>query len=356
MEDGGRDDGATLTVSPGLWLTPKRSTLMNLADRVRDSLAPHLSGDRTIVYADIPVHLNVGDLLINLGAELLFADHGIRVRNRISLSNPRRLFQDRHAKHDVIVLHGGGNFSDLYPHHEVFRRRVLESFPDTLIILLPQTIHYLNQERLRHDFEPWARHRKLVFMARDAPSYAQAVPFLGERVSCVPDASHYLLHRSDPLGLARGVPNSKILVMGRRDIERNTAHHRSYGDVFDWCDLCTPLDKGWYALAARLFRGDHMVALPFDPALVWYWFRDRLIDKAVAFYGDAGAVATDRLHGMLLALMMGMPAYVRDNSYGKLGAYIESWLPDSVERSPISWRSGVIGSKERNHETGRSAP
>ncbi|HYG86878.1 MAG TPA: polysaccharide pyruvyl transferase family protein [Azospirillum sp.] len=340
MEDEGRDSKtaeATLTNPPGTWLTTKRSTLLALADQIRDSVIPHIGGGQPITYADIPVHLNVGDLLINLGAELLFADHGIQVRNRISLSNPRRLFEDPQAKDGAVVLHGGGNFSDLYPHHETFRRQVVEGFPDTLIILLPQTVHYLDRERLRHDIEPWARHRKLVFMARDAPSYAQVAPFLGERVVCVPDASHYLTHRPDYLGPARRAESGKILVMGRRDIERNAAHHRSHGDMFDWIDLCGPVDVGCYALAARLFHGDQIVPLPFDPALVWYRFRDRLIRKAVAFYGDAGAVATDRLHGMLLALMMGMPAYVRDNSYGKLSNYIESWLSDTVERPPASW-------------------
>lgn len=345
MEDGCRDDttaGTTPMTPSGIWLSPRHTRLLALAEQVRDAVVPHIGGGRPIIYADIPVHLNIGDLLINLGTELLFADGGAAVHNRVSLGNPKRLFQDRHGKDCIIVLHGGGNFSDLYPHHETFRHHVLESFPDTPVILLPQTVHYADRARLEHDIKPWMRHRQLVFMARDGQSWAQVAPFLGERAVCVPDTSHYLAHHPNllvPAGAAPGpAATAGTLVMGRRDIERNTAYQdRPHTGLFDWDDLCGPLDIACYAAAVRLFRGDQLIPLPFDPAGVWYRFRDRLIRKAVAAYGRVGAVETDRLHGMLLALMMGMPTCVRDNSYGKLGNYVESWLPDLVERLPPFW-------------------
>ncbi|HYE41548.1 MAG TPA: hypothetical protein VEB23_16535, partial [Ramlibacter sp.] len=75
------------------------------------------------------------------------------------------------------------------------------------------------------------------------------------------------------------------------------------------------------------FEADGRAPLPLDPAKVWYRFRDRMVAKAVHRYVESDSVETDRLHGMLLALLLGKPVRVRDNGYGKLGSYLETWLP-----------------------------
>lgn len=309
----------------GSWVMPNAALLSALTRRVRDSVLSHLDA-KPILYADIPVHLNVGDLLINLAAESLFTDHGIEIQDRVSLDNPQRLFRGRQGRAGAIVLHGGGNFGDLYPRHEAFRQRVLESFPNRLVVLLPQTVHYQDRERLRHDMRRWSGHHKLVFMVRDEPSLALVRPFLGERAVLAPDLAHYLLRRPDCLTPVRSSHDTTLLVMARRDIECPGVHGtRPNATLFDWDDLCGPAEFVHFALAARLIRFDNVVALPFDPIRLWYLGRNHLIRKAVARFGAASAVMTNRLHGMLLALMMGVPVQVRDNSYGKLRSYITSW-------------------------------
>jgi pyruvyl transferase EpsO len=41
-------------------------------------------------------------------------------------------------------------------------------------------------------------------------------------------------------------------------------------------------------------------------------------------------VITDRLHGHILCLLLGIPHVVLDNSYGKISAFIETWTRDSA--------------------------
>ncbi|NUB26886.1 polysaccharide pyruvyl transferase family protein [Azospirillum brasilense] len=325
--DGGAAGGAAAGAAD-LWLDPDLAALEALSLRVRDLVLPHL-GSGPAVYADIPVHLNVGDLLINQGAETLFADGGVEIRERVTLGNARRLLRRQRDGQAAILLHGGGNFGDLYPHHETFRQKVLESFPSSRIVLLPQTVYYRDHDQLRHDMKRWSAHRNLVFMARDAPSLDLVRPFLGERAIQVPDLAHYLTRYPTRLTPVRPAHDTTLLVMARRDQECAGRHWlRQDSPVFDWEDLCGPEDFAGFALAARLIRLDDAFPLPADPLRGWYPIRDRLVRKAVAHFGAANAVVTNRLHGMLLALMMGLPVQVRDNSYGKLTNYIDSWLAD----------------------------
>jgi pyruvyl transferase EpsO len=42
----------------------------------------------------------------------------------------------------------------------------------------------------------------------------------------------------------------------------------------------------------------------------------------------ASRIATDRLHGAILARLAGRPVTLIDNSYGKVTAYYEAWWQD----------------------------
>jgi pyruvyl transferase EpsO len=89
--------------------------------KIMDSLKEKLKGilgyfdtTRRVIYYDYPLHLNVGDLLIQQGAEMFFAENNIHIWKRYSVydmpSSIRGLDDDV-----VIICQGGGNFGDLYP-------------------------------------------------------------------------------------------------------------------------------------------------------------------------------------------------------------------------------------------------
>src|SRR3546814_11822273 len=77
--------------------------------------------DRPVLYLDYPVHLNIGDLLINLGTEAWFGSAGYEIACRASVFDFGRRDAGRISPDSSIVLHGGGNFGDLYPIHQEFR-------------------------------------------------------------------------------------------------------------------------------------------------------------------------------------------------------------------------------------------
>lgn len=54
-------------------------------------------------------------------------------------------------------------------------------------------------------------------------------------------------------------------------------------------------------------------------------FQAEMYRAATLKFRTAGCIDTDRLHGMILAQLLGLPFIARDNSYGKLGRYLDAW-------------------------------
>src|SRR5262245_25393911 len=133
-------------------------------DRLRDrvaNLSRLIPQDSPLVYLDYPVHTNVGDLLIQLGTRRFFEQFNYNViASRSAYDFDARLM--RRITSDVtIVLHGGGNFGDLYDQHQNFREQVIRRFPDNRIVMLPQTIHYRSPERMALSAQIMSRHKNL---------------------------------------------------------------------------------------------------------------------------------------------------------------------------------------------------
>jgi len=63
------------------------------------------------------------------GTEQFFATHGHRVLSRSAYMNFLDRARSRIASHTILVLHGGGNFGDLYPVHQNFWEEIVRRFP-----------------------------------------------------------------------------------------------------------------------------------------------------------------------------------------------------------------------------------
>ena len=87
--------------------------------------------------------------------------------------------------------------------------------------------------------------------------------------------------------------------------------------------------------AGRSARLRYLAARPFD-RLAW-----RRVSSACSLLASGRIVVTDRLHGHILALLLGQPQVLLDNSYGKVNAFYETWTAschlvtwaDSIERA-----------------------
>ncbi len=60
------------------------------------------------------------------------------------------------------------------------------------------------------------------------------------------------------------------------------------------------------------------------------------LDRGLRILASARVVITDRLHGHILSLLMGVPHVVLDNTYGKLSTFRDAWTADV---DSVSWAS-----------------
>ena len=283
---------------------------------------------RPAVYLDYPVHLNVGDLLIEAGTDQFFKQCGLNVIERRSAYDFGAAARQRVTRDSVILLHGGGNFGDLYPLHQQFREAVIAAFPKNRIIMLPQTLHFDSPSELAACAARFARHPDLHICLRDHPSHDKVREMFRNPAYLVPDMAHMLW---EPLAEARAKPmGDKTLLFARKDKESRPlpGAGRAAGESVDWKDIIVYEEKAAYFALLKMHEHRGKSGGNFSLHPLWRVFRDRVIASTVHFLGDYDATITNRLHMGIISLLLGRRVTMADNSYGKLSQYHAAWLSD----------------------------
>ena len=315
-------------------------TLSGEIDRIMASLIP--PGTR-VALINFPNHANAGDAALWLGELACLHRIGARIIYRASWASYRAADLARVLRpRDTILIHGGGNFGDLYLHNQaVTRMRVLESFPDHRTIQLPQSIWFrdeANRDRLRACCEA---HRDFTLLVREEQSLMMAQRDFRVPTQLCPDMVFALgvLPR-------RAAPRTDILWLARRDVE-STGYAPPPSDtsleVIDWLAPLPdePPARLDFRLTAPLNRKLH--ALAQNEGATHGWQRRLLgatfmtmargwTERGCCILARGRVVVTDRLHGHILALQQGIVHVVIDNSYGKLRAVYHTW----THASPIT--------------------
>jgi pyruvyl transferase EpsO len=313
------------------------SIMHSLKQRLSDITAV-LPPSRPIVYLDYPIHNNVGDLLIHQGADAFLEDYNYSVLGRFSMHDFTRRGRDDEAslvlKSSVrdldalvkrgcaIVLHGGGNFGDIWPQFQMFRELIISRYPGTPIVVLPQTIHFDNAVQRERSAQLLSAHRQVHVFVRDRESLA----FLREANvggELMPDMAHQLWGRPE---LAVAGPGSGTLVVRRRDRESRNAADATQ---FDWDELNGGLSRVTLRALRKWQTIDNPLRHWVPNYALWRVYRDSLVARAVARFRPYAIIDTDRLHGMILAALMNKQVRYREGSYGKLQRYAGLWFGGS---------------------------
>lgn len=286
------------------------------------TIISELIGKKSFCYLDIPVHDNVGDLLIMLGTLEFFKINNLTPSKIASVHN----FSNSAVDEEVILLHGGGNLGDLYPLHQNFRDCIITKNIDKRIIVLPQTIYFSSDEEYKKCCEIWSLHSDLHVFVRDKKSFEYAKGMTCN-VYLVPDMAHNL----EITEAMSNLPTIKRLGIAREDVEAVKSEKFASCDyVTDWSSEL-PGSKGVVRLMVHMHK---VVALTrFDflvrfSSYVWILYSKRLVKKIIDLYSRSDEIYTNRLHGHILAVLMEKNHCVLDNSYGKNSAYLEAWTKE----------------------------
>jgi len=285
----------------------------------------HLIGDRPLHYVDIPVHGNIGDLLIMHGTLAFFEKHGLIPR----ICAPAFAYDSGWIEHgDVIVFHGGGNFGDLYSEYgmQPLREHVVSNYPSNRIIILPQTIHFSTDSEMQRSADLFRQHPDVHICVRDHASYRIAQAF-SDHVYLMPDMAHQLY----PINGDKAERMLGSLLLSRTDLEKSMLHDPArfgMATVTDWPLLVGTRERNIdrFRRAMRIMHklklgwlGNRMLSG------MWASYADQLAASAVNLLSAHELIITDRLHGHILACLMDKPSIVLDNNYGKNFSYVSAW-------------------------------
>jgi pyruvyl transferase EpsO len=273
-----------------------------------------------IAYLDQPVHLNIGDLLINQGLERLLLESDLEPDIRFSVYDYAQL-KRRITRDHIVVLHGGGNFGDLWPEHEALRQKVMRDLINNRIILFPQSIYFRSLGQAKKYSAAYREHPNFTMYVRDRESASFAEEHMGIKCRLSPDTAHQLWGLFD----AQQAPCDGDLKFYRRDLEAAADSMR--GGV-DWADIGSYVDKPKQLMFRYAMTVNRSLSVQSILMNQWYHQRDMLVSKAVKYFAQYRSVTTSRLHGAILGSLLGMDVSIVDNSYGKLSRYCRQWMTD----------------------------
>ncbi|MEZ5830881.1 MAG: polysaccharide pyruvyl transferase family protein [Dongiaceae bacterium] len=310
----------------------KRSLNAALSRRIDQTLAP-LIADRSerICIIDPPGHPNVGDSAIFLG-ELAFLQRTVP-EARINFFDRDNYTPacDRFIRQSsILLLHGGGNFGEIWPRHHALRLDILQRFPGKPIVQFPQSISFTTQAAIDATARAIEHHGNFTLLVRDRKSLAFAERHLPCTTILCPDMAFAL---GD---IERAPATRDFLCLLRQDKEVAANHSRlmqvvaelgGSHDVADWIArsgsgierLDRALGKTWRRLPGTI---------GFTRSLA-FRLRERYAHERLAFglglLSRGSMVITDRLHAHVLCCLLGIRHLLLDSLDGKVSALYEAW-------------------------------
>ncbi len=306
---------------------------MTASDHLREQRAlltalyrTHVAPSSRYALVDFPDHANVGDSAIWLGELAMLRAITERDPCYVSTWHDFDLDAFRSACPDgVLFLHGGGNLGDIWPHHQRFREEILARVRDRPVVQLPQSIHFRMPSEVDRFAALVADHPDFVLYVRDTRSLDFARKHLACAAHLAPDSAYALGKQS------RNGFQCDVLMLMRTDDERQgyAPPSADAAIVVDWLEDDADLPVGVDAKA----REAQAVAR---------------VDRGLRLLARGRVIVTDRLHGHILADLLGIPHVVLDNDYGKIAAYLDAWpVPDAIVTRASTIEHAMVLAKQR---------
>lgn len=278
---------------------------------------------------DFPNHPNVGDSAIWLGE--------IALLRKVTGKGPRYVceyanFSEEHLRKfhpdGPILIHGGGNFGDIWPAHHELRCNLLSIFPDRLIVQLPQTVSFSDEGKADQTAELIKKHGQFRMYVRDKVSASYASEKFGCPVALLPDSAFGIGPVKPPV---QATFDAFMLI--RDDAEKAGYDMQPLNALMnascdDWlvepenfvmqCQIKTAV-RNWGRRGGRMESGR---------AQLYEYLAGGRVDRGLRMLSSGRVVITDRLHAHILSILLDRPNVVMDNNYGKIFNYIDAWTAE----------------------------
>ena len=312
----------------------------SLRDTLKRTLLATLGGPQPVALVNFPNHGNPGDSAIWLGTMAMLEQIGCPVRYRSNFGSfDQSAFHRAHPEGPVLI-NGGGNFGDMYVGQQGLRERLIRDLRGRRLIQLPQSIHFVDQENVRRMAELIAWHGDVTLMLREDKSLEFATQNFDTELVLCPDMAFGLMPDRasvDPVADIGWILRSQGDPEWSDQGARPPCPQGIVIDEIDWMGTLPSDQASWegrsrrmLALNRRLMRAGasneavhrwcwRALSATFDPlASAW-------VDRGIGLLGRGRIVVTDRLHGHILAVLLGMPHVIVNNSTGKVHSTFDTW-------------------------------
>jgi pyruvyl transferase EpsI len=249
---------------------------------------------RKILLLGTPGHSNIGDAAIAAGEyefiKRYFPEYTLIEIDAYHMDEQYIFLQSVVGSDDLIFIHGGGNLGDLYPAEELLRRRIINDFPNNRIVILPQTVYFGNTEQSKHELsvssEVYNRHKDLILFTRGASS----LDFVREHFGNVKSF--------DSLDMA-------MLLRREFNFEREGIL-TCIRDANDESGIDDDTRKDIYAVVAQFDEHFEKTNNLYEQNISSQ-MRNLAINEELKKFARHKIAVTDRLHGMLFAVITKTP-------------------------------------------------
>ena len=341
---------------------PAAQLCSRLGYRVQAEVARALGSADEIALVNFPHVRNIGDSAVWLGTLAVLGRLGVTIAYDCEPSAYRRArLAARLGERGTVLIQGGGNLGDVHRPQQGVRERVLRDFPHARVVQLPQSIRF-RHDQARERFGALARsHDDFTLITRDRASLAIARDVLGVRATLAPDMAFGL----GPLERA-GAPSHDVAWLSRGDRgDPGCCEGASDGSIdrFDWAGRLSERRLGWRVRALGRIRralagppprrGPGAGARMALAARLHRPLARGRLTTGVALLSAGRAVLTDRLHGHILALQLGIPHVTIEDGEGKLRGALEEWTGTA---EIAHWRESPAAGLEAAMALAREAP
>ena len=309
--------------------------IKELKEIIQSSLSPIINHNYILI--DIPYHPNIGDILIWQG-EMDFLSTLPYKCIRMS-SNAWR--GGNLNSSDNILLHGGGNFGDLYREMQEYRLFITEKFPNNRIIMFPQSIWYNDSSLIKKDAKIFSKHPDLHLCARDQWSYDFLKKYFSNNIYLIPDLAffikeerfkNYINSSNTNKHLYFFIKNKEIgdwPLYGQRNISWSIIHK------------LLKISKTLWITSPKIGDNSMKIIDQYCTSILM----PKLVTRGIEWLSQYDTVTPTRLHGLILSVLLNKNITYIDNISGKLSAFANTWLSDLDNLSPYNPNTSVSLSK-----------
>lgn len=148
-----------------------------------DALSKGSNAPMRVFYLGITAHSNLGDMaqhycisewikenyprceLVMFESDTVVGEDGVFVNK----------FKQIYRPQDIIVFQSGYTTQDLGGNHEYMHRLIVDNMPDANILMMPQTIFFVNENNKKRCSESLDKAKHMLFLARDFVSEKEAL-------------------------------------------------------------------------------------------------------------------------------------------------------------------------------------